>query len=394
MKICYICPEYPEGPHGGIGTFVRIISRELVKMGHETRVIGVYLKDYPAPDYEEDEGVKVWRIRTKKGRIAWFLPWYRQYKIIKKWVKENQVDIIEAPDSRGWFAFWGKMDVPLIIRAHGARSYFDFLLNKKTNRLTALMERLSYKRADYLISVSNYVAEITKKVFRIDEDFITIYNGIVFPDFDVTEFRNRKKNNIVFSGTLIEKKGIVELIDAAIILSNRGIDFTLDIYGKDSSNKDKGSMLDNLLKKIPEDLKHKIHFKGHVNRETLFEIYSEANAAVFPSYAESFGIAPIEAMACGCPTIFTKLSTGPEIITNEVDGLLVNPYNPEEIADGIFRILNDKSFAEKVGLNAISKVKSFSSVKMAKKSYLFYQSCIKDFKLNEKKISKWKMKRK
>jgi hypothetical protein len=134
MKICYICPEYPEGPHGGIGTIVRMNARELVKMGHEVKVIGVYPEDYPSPDYEEDEGVKVWRLRTKKGRIAWFLPWHKQYSIIKKWVINNQVDIIEAPDSRGWFAFWGKLEVPLVIRSHGSRTFLNHLLGKKTKK--------------------------------------------------------------------------------------------------------------------------------------------------------------------------------------------------------------------------------------------------------------------
>ena len=119
MRICFICPEYPSGPHGGIGSFTQSTARELVKLGHEVRVIGVYKISYKEPDYEEDNGVKVWRLREQNGKFGWIGAWMKQYFIINKWARHHEIDLVEAPDSRGWFAFWGKLGIPLILRSHG-----------------------------------------------------------------------------------------------------------------------------------------------------------------------------------------------------------------------------------------------------------------------------------
>src|ERR1035438_5217747 len=163
MKVCFICPEYPEGPHGGIGTLVQIISRKLVKLGNEVRVIGIYPKSYPAPDFEEDFGVKVWRLRLRKGRLGWIIPYILQYKMIKKWAKTGDIEIVEAPDSRGWYAFWPKLPVPLLLRANGSNIYFSNILKTRISIITFFLERKSYSRADAIIAASNYTAEVLKK---------------------------------------------------------------------------------------------------------------------------------------------------------------------------------------------------------------------------------------
>ena len=56
------------------------------------------------------------RIKYKTDRYSWMLAWLRQYRQVMKWINNNEVDIVEAPDSRGWFAFVGKAKVPLVIR--------------------------------------------------------------------------------------------------------------------------------------------------------------------------------------------------------------------------------------------------------------------------------------
>ena len=87
MRLCVLCSEYPPGPHGGIGTRYRILCRHLVAAGHEVRVVGAYPRDYPAPDYEEDEGVRVWRLREGAGRFGWVGAWRRQYRRVRAWIE-------------------------------------------------------------------------------------------------------------------------------------------------------------------------------------------------------------------------------------------------------------------------------------------------------------------
>jgi len=72
MNVLFICEEYPPGKNGGIGTMVRMLGREMVKQGHNVYVAGLYPHGYGEADYEEDEGVKVWRLRyyTDAGIIG------------------------------------------------------------------------------------------------------------------------------------------------------------------------------------------------------------------------------------------------------------------------------------------------------------------------------------
>ena len=63
MNILYICDEYPPGKNGGIGTMVQVLGRELVKQGHNVHVAGLYGYRYGSSDYEEDKGVRVYRLR-------------------------------------------------------------------------------------------------------------------------------------------------------------------------------------------------------------------------------------------------------------------------------------------------------------------------------------------
>lgn len=378
MKICYICSEYPEGPHGGIGTFVREVARKFVSEGHSVKVIGVYFRNYPAPDYEVDHGVEVFRIRKGDGKFDWISAWLRQYRMVKEWALNGEVDIVEAADSSGWFAFWPKMNIPLVIRCHGSNTYFSHLNGKKPNKLTNLLEKKSLKRADFYCSVSRFTAEKTRQLFKIDREFELIYNGIKTPSPD--ENIKREKGIVVFSGTLIEKKGVIQLIQAANLLYDRGVDFHLYLFGKDTQDPVRGSVKKFLEGLIGEEVRDKIHFMGNVPRTELFTFYQKATVAVFPSFMEAFAFAPIESMAYGCPTVYSDQTSGRELIDDGVNGFLVDPYKPEEIADALQRILTDPALAKEIGARGIEKSKEFSSDIMEEKTINFYKQCIEDFK--------------
>lgn len=347
MRICFICPEYPDGPHGGIGTYTQLTARELVKLGHEVRVIGVYAPSYPAPDFENDRGIIVYRLRTKSGKFGWIPAWIKQYRIIKRWIDDNIIDIVEAPDSRGWYAFWPKLKKPLVLRFHGSQTFIAAITHKKPNKLTNYLEKLSYKRADALCSVSNYNAKVTSKLFQIKRHVTVIYNGIEYRELTSGA---RSKNKIVFAGTLNTFKGFKDFLDAIILLTDQEHDFTVDVYGKDAllDNGQKGSeYIFEVANKF--GLKDKLRYHGSVTREELFCGYENASVAVFPSHVESFGLAPVEAMLCECPVIFTNNTTGKEIIEDGIDGILVPPSSPIEIKNAILKIFSDPDTSLSMG---------------------------------------------
>jgi glycosyltransferase involved in cell wall biosynthesis len=385
MKICFICSEYPPGPIGGVGTFTQTAARWLVEHGHQVKVIGTYPDDYPAAEYEVDKGVEVYRIKHPKGKIAWIPSWFKQHDLIKKWVNNQDVEIIEAPDSRGWFTFWGKINVPLLIRANGTETSFASELGNKQNKLTAFLENAGYHRADYYCAVSKYVAQLNERIFHLPKKHTILYNFLSNTVIKPNVFQ-REKDLIVFSGTLIEKKGVLELIQASVLLQKKGISHRLVLNGKDHIHKTEGSMKARLEKLIPDDLKDRYTFNGHLPQERLYQYYAEATAAIFPSFMEAFAFAPMEAMINSCPTIFTKRVSGPELIDDGVNGILVEPSNINEMADAMKSLLTDPEKAAKLGAEGKEKILNTFSVGVCMpKNVAYYESIIKDFKMNRER---------
>jgi glycogen synthase len=106
----------------------------------------------------------------------------------------------------------------------------------------------------------------------------------------------------------------------------------------------------------------------------LLEIYSKASCAIFPSYVESFGMAPLESMNTGCPTIYTKRASGPEIINNGINGLLVDPDDIQEIAKAITYMLTKRTSAKIIGDCGAKTVRDQFSISSIAKSHLIIYS--------------------
>jgi glycosyltransferase involved in cell wall biosynthesis len=191
----------------------------------------------------------------------------------------------------------------------------------------------------------------------------------------------RAANRVVFSGTLTPKKGIVSLVKSWPMVVKASPEAELHVFGKDGRAENGQTMLEYLRSLLPENVLPSVHFHGHVSREELFESYRTATAAVFPSYAEAFAVAPLEAMACGCPTIFSQRGSGPELLTHEREGLLVDPDKPEEIAASILRVLQNPAFARQLGEAGRTRIHdAFSIDRLVAQNVSFYESCAEDFR--------------
>jgi glycosyltransferase involved in cell wall biosynthesis len=103
-----------------------------------------------------------------------------------------------------------------------------------------------------------------------------------------------------------------------------------------------------LKNRLPLEDRSSVRFRGHVSRDFLFDALSSARVGVFPSFAEGFAWAPLEALAHGCPTVYTRLGSGPELIRDGREGILVSPDNPEQIADAIIRLLDDDALSKQL----------------------------------------------
>lgn len=380
MRLCFVCPEYPPGPHGGVGTMTQVLARALVCSGHDVRVVGVYPPDYPAPDVQEDQGVRVWRLREKPMRGGWLLARHELYRMVAGWARQGEIDLVEGPDSRGWFAGWPRLPVPVVQRSNGSYTYFAHELGRAIDQTTFRLERWSYRRATAWAAVSHYTAAITARLFRLGAGPVAILHNPVDIPTEMAPFSNRSPSRVVYTGTLTAKKGIFALIDAWPAVKGKCPAAELHVFGKDTRSKGSQSMRQQMLDRLPNAMRSSVSFHGHVGAAELREALSTARVGVFPSYAEAFALAPLEAMGCGCPTISTTLTSGPEGVRPEIDGLLVDPRKPGEISGAILRVLQDDSVAERLGRAGRERVLSnFTVSALLPANETFYRNVARAF---------------
>jgi glycosyltransferase involved in cell wall biosynthesis len=165
-----------------------------------------------------------------------------------------------------------------------------------------------------------------------------VHNGVELP-VSIKPFHQRSKTDVVFAGSLSERKGISSLIDAWPAVVAEFSHATLHFYGAESKGPNGGRMSDYLHSRLPEIARRAVTFHGAVDRSEIAAAFSRARVAVFPSFAEAFAMVPMEAMSHGCPTIYSNRGSGSELMVHNRDGLLIDPAQPAEIAKAILRLL-------------------------------------------------------
>lgn len=380
MNILYICEEYPPGKTGGIGIATEILANGMIQKGHSVFVIGLCEHGYGAPDFEvKPNGTKIWRLRyatdiglvSAKSRLRdkvlvhgmralgilsvdSKLQFKKLIVKIQAIISEFQIDLVEMADWNNFFFNLSsskfnipKLKAPLLVKMHGSFNYFRAESNLPINNHFFELEQKLYARADALAAVSSYTANFTRGLYDLTNDISILYNGIEVTSTDI-EFRPPNIDSVIFSGTLLKKKGIYDLAKAWNKVIKKRPNATLHIYGKGDQNKVKAYLTSEAAKRIV--------FYGHVPRTELLFALSRADLAVFPSYSETFGMAAVEAMSIGCAVIFTKLSCGPEILQDKMEGWLVNPANNQELADTVVSALEQPLVRIKMGKQAKQRV--------------------------------------
>lgn len=383
MHICFISNEYPkEGfPHGGVGTFLKTIAPKLVAAGHKVSVVGV---NYIASDeFTIENGVAIYRAKkqNKKG-----LTWWLNAKVVNAKIKEihtkNPIDIVESAELG--LAFIQKIkNIKYVIRLHGGHHFFAEAENRGINKWKGFQEKLSFKKADAFIAVSNYVKSHTAKYLSYNNKPIeVIFNPINSKLFQPQEVAV-ESYNITFAGTICEKKGVRQLIQAFSLVKEKFPKAILNLYGRDWFFPDGSSYIKMLQEtELPKlgDFAKDVIFHGAIFYTEIPNAYTKAAVCVFPSHMETLGLVAPEAMAMEKPVIFTKLGPGPEVITDGVTGWLCNPHQPEAIATTIIKVLSNPHEADKIANKGrLSVLQQFELKAIVLKNVEFYNK-IKNLK--------------
>lgn len=380
MTIAFLCNEYPPVRHGGIGRVTRDMAEALTRCGHGARVIGISPRKETAPRFQSENGVEIHRIPSPPTRLGWIAARRRVYRTVAAWANAGEIDLVEVPDYEGMAAGWPSLSAPVVARLHGSASYFAVEMGKRPKRTQYLIERASLTRADFLSSSSRYAADTTQSVFGLRSEKVSIlYNMTSVPE---TVFGGpRTPGKAVFSGTLTPKKGVVDLIDAWAVVVEKCPNARLHMYGKAGLADSGASMQDYLVSRLPEVARRTVLFHGHVDRATLRAALQSASVAVFPSHSEAFALAPMEAMAEACPTIYSWRSSGAELIEHGLSGILVDPSNVQDLSGAIIQVLTDPQLAARLGAGGRLRVENeFSQSVIVPKTIEYYLQCIRAFR--------------
>jgi len=377
MHIAFITPEYPHfnlNKAAGLGTSIKNLAVELIKKNHEVSVF-VYSQNNDA--IFKDNGVKIYKIAHKRYPfLGWYL--YRKHlqKFINKHVVNNKIDVLEAPDWTGITAFMN-FKCPLVIRLNGSDAYFCSLDNRKQKKKNYLFEKKALKNADKIVSVSAFTAQKTKEIFKLKNNIEVVHNGINAKIFKPIDCKINK-NQILYFGTIIRKKGVLELAHAFNLLIKTTPESSLLLLGKDVMDVfDKTSTLELFFNSLSKEAATRVEHINEVPYSEVAQIIAKANLVTLPSFAEAFPMTWLEAMAMEKALVTSNIGWANEMMIDSKTGFTLNPKNHEDYANKMKLLLEDNELAKKCGKRARKIVlEKFEAEVIANKNIDLYKDLI------------------
>lgn len=380
LHVAYIVSHYPHkafGHDGGIGTSVYTLVEKLRKSNVQ---VSVFVYGQKEKFIIEEENVTIYSLDDRKRR---FFNFYFNRKRIEKFVNkiilEKNINIIEAPDWTGITAFM-HFKIPLIIRFHGSDAYFCYLEDRKQKRKNFWFEKLAINGAEAFIAPTKFAGEVSKDLFNIKgKEIKTIHYGLDLQNFENETPEEFEKDLILYAGTLIRKKGVLELPEIFKKVRKDFPNAKLVLIGGDSFDlKTNSKSTWDLMKSLftEDDLKN-VMYLGRIPYNEIQNYIKKANVCVFPTFAETLGMVTIESMAMQKAVVNSNIGWSQELIIDEESGFLVHPSNHDVYAEKINKVLSDTLFAQKIGKSARVRVEEkFDINNIVIENINFYQKIL------------------
>lgn len=301
--------------------------------------------------------------------------WYLDQFFLPKAIKRNKVQIVH---------FLDQLSAPLIKTVKTIITVNDLM--QFHGQKSSWKNRIKIKpivSADKIIAISEYTKKEIIKHFPIQKNKIkVIYDGYDENYFCPAKspmiqkkFRNKilgseAKRYLFYSGSFEDhepRKNVDFLLNILQELDQKNSkEISLIFSGKEGKE---SRRLQEKAAKL--SLQDRIIFTGFLKKEELVRCYQSAEALVFPSFCEGFGLPPLEAMACGCPVISSNTSSLPEVVGGA--GILLDPNDINSWVKNIKKILEDKTFAKALIKKGLIQAKIFSWDKCARETVNVYK---------------------
>lgn len=245
--------------------------------------------------------------------------------------------------------------IPLTLPKYHKKQYFYYKY-----ALPAALQR-----SKRIIAISNYTKGLLLKHFKLREEKIRVIPYGISEIFFSGEVK-KDSNYILYVGSLAARKNIERLIRAFEIVSKKD---KLNLILKITANEK------DLTFHLDPEIKRKIIFVGNVSEAELLNLYRKAFILVFPSLSEGFGFPPLEAMACGTPTVVSNTTAIPEVCGEAA--YYVNPYNIENIAEAIYKVATNRSLYAALVKKGLQRARTFTWERAAKEHIEVFKEVMK-----------------
>jgi len=405
MKILMLSWEYPPKNVGGLSNHVYYLSKALEKLGNEVHVVTCFEGESPLESI--DSGVFVHRVIPYNINTSDFTKWvmHLNFSIIEEVVKligkQGKFDVIHAHD---WLTSYAaktlknSFNIPMVCTIHATEHGRNGGIRTELQSYISSAEWMLTYEAWKIVACSNYMEEEINQVLSAPLDKINIIpNGVDAEDFELDfddlEFRRNyaldNEKIVFFIGRHVYEKGVQILIDAAPDIINSYKDIKFVIAGK-------GDMTEELKEKVKYfGLENKVLFTGYMDDETKKKMYKTADAAVFPSLYEPFGIVALEAMAAGCPVVASDIGGLKEVIEHKTNGMKIITGSKDSLKENLLELLRREDLRKHLKEKGIETVlEKYSWDKIAEATVKMYEKVKEEAKGTEWEVSIEKVKKK
>lgn len=259
-------------------------------------------------------------------------------------------DIVHIQSNSG-FGFFEKSWIALLAKLLGRKTIFHFhggYMREWYGQSPRIVQKLIKQCAsfnDRIMTGSPQMRETWLYIGIPSEKIIYVGNAVNLPKEIIKE--SHDNISLLFLTRVVLEKGVIELIDAFLILQKTFNNLRLRIVGADTND-----IL--FVKKYLEnnDPNHLINYIGPVDDEQKHQEYLRADIFVFPTYVEDQSYAVMEAMSYGLPVVASNVGGVPSLIKDGENGLLILPRNVVSLQTGIEKLICDSEMRNDLGKNA------------------------------------------
>jgi len=354
--------------YNGSWTYIASVLPKLVQLYPHNEYIVLYDKVH------KPLGLKGVDERTLPflNPALWIL-WSHQ--VLPALLEKEKVDIYHSLKQMNSF----KSSTKLIYTVHGAhhfvypqiRPWYDALYWRKLTKAAA-------HSGDQMIAVSESDKRSLAYWAGIPEDKISVTNLAVTDQFRPIDNVDKKESVkreldldrpfLLFVGRVDPYKNLVGMIKAfahALDLNDTG--HQLVIVGDTKGYKSSGIF--DMVKRLR--ISERVVFTGHLHKNLEF-VYNLADAFFFPSLYEAFGLAALEAMACGLPVISSPVTGCIDVVGDA--GISIDPLNIEAMAEAIVNVLSSPKLRKSLSIASLARASMFSWDKCAHQTFAVYEN--------------------